>query len=509
MPSKEQPYSNDKISSKQRSPKPTTGNLNVARQQTHPATLIQRAKLDPRSLTPRDVLQLQRTIGNQAVGRLLLDTVQRQENFGRRKVEAKGKVEVSGEAVGVSGKNMSIHRQNLSKAHPAAVWPVQRYTEEEIKTSAYHEWEKAGKKQNLSVEQMKKFWDKGIQGLIAHHIWKYKDGGGQEQTKEDAKKDFEAAGEIWAAAKQKGLPVDWITESYIKTAFEEETVDDGKNYAIEWITDTLLPIHQHLESQQDVNGAKAVKQYLLSHDFNFNSDLIEEVFLKSEITQSTAAPGAGVKIDGVQFLAANPVIIKKDPEIEKYGIYFPQFKKVPTTSVSKSGSFAILASIQIKITFPSGTNLSGWEVGIIQNVKSDRQAKYNNGKKFARVTDNWMMDAVDPPWIKNNNQSIGGLASGDSVQIFMSDSPSWAAPDKINSSPRTSFTVKDEFRAFIVVKKGSGEYKPLFKQEWQFTSDGKSATYKPTGEQRLTTGASSELITAKAPKAYDIKDTYG
>lgn len=38
---------------------------------SHPASIIQRARIDPKSLTAADVLQLQRTIGNRAVGMLL------------------------------------------------------------------------------------------------------------------------------------------------------------------------------------------------------------------------------------------------------------------------------------------------------------------------------------------------------------------------------------------------------------------------------------------------------
>ncbi len=56
---------------------------------SNPFSIIQRARLNPKSLTPADVLQLQRTVGNRAVGRLLSGigntstaqqaTVQRQE----------------------------------------------------------------------------------------------------------------------------------------------------------------------------------------------------------------------------------------------------------------------------------------------------------------------------------------------------------------------------------------------------------------------------------------------
>lgn len=38
---------------------------------SHPASIIQRARINPKSLTPADILQLQCTIGNRAVGRLL------------------------------------------------------------------------------------------------------------------------------------------------------------------------------------------------------------------------------------------------------------------------------------------------------------------------------------------------------------------------------------------------------------------------------------------------------
>ncbi len=78
MPSKEQMHSNDKASPKQRSPKPAAQNSAALIQQTHPATILQRAELAPSLLTPSDILQLQCTIGNQATGRLLARMDQRQ-----------------------------------------------------------------------------------------------------------------------------------------------------------------------------------------------------------------------------------------------------------------------------------------------------------------------------------------------------------------------------------------------------------------------------------------------
>lgn len=79
MSSKEQTHRNDKTSSKQGGPKPATEHSDiVAQQQTHPATIIQRARLDPSSLIASDVRYLQRTLGNNAVGRLLAQTAHHQ-----------------------------------------------------------------------------------------------------------------------------------------------------------------------------------------------------------------------------------------------------------------------------------------------------------------------------------------------------------------------------------------------------------------------------------------------
>jgi len=69
MSSKEQMPKTDKASSAQRLPK--SASKSPARQQSHPATIIQRAEMDPSTLTQADIIQLQRTIGNQAVTKLL------------------------------------------------------------------------------------------------------------------------------------------------------------------------------------------------------------------------------------------------------------------------------------------------------------------------------------------------------------------------------------------------------------------------------------------------------
>jgi Domain of unknown function (DUF4157) len=71
MSSKVQTNHDDKVASKQRSSKPTVRDTAAITEHIHLATMIQRARFEPGLLTPHDVLQLQRTIGNQAAQRLL------------------------------------------------------------------------------------------------------------------------------------------------------------------------------------------------------------------------------------------------------------------------------------------------------------------------------------------------------------------------------------------------------------------------------------------------------
>ena len=71
MSSKVQTNHDANVASTQQSSKPPVRDSAVITEHTHPATIIRQARFEPGSLTPRDVLQLQRTIGNQAVQHLL------------------------------------------------------------------------------------------------------------------------------------------------------------------------------------------------------------------------------------------------------------------------------------------------------------------------------------------------------------------------------------------------------------------------------------------------------
>ncbi len=71
MAAKEQTQNTDKAGAKQKSPTPAVDVDGQTQQEAPLEGLVQRARFEPRSLTPRDVLQLQHIGGNQAVAQLL------------------------------------------------------------------------------------------------------------------------------------------------------------------------------------------------------------------------------------------------------------------------------------------------------------------------------------------------------------------------------------------------------------------------------------------------------
>jgi hypothetical protein len=76
MFSKKELHTGHKALLKQQLPQTGIQNPENVAPQMRPANLIKRAKLDPDALTPRDVRQLQRTIGNRGVVSLLTQTMQ-------------------------------------------------------------------------------------------------------------------------------------------------------------------------------------------------------------------------------------------------------------------------------------------------------------------------------------------------------------------------------------------------------------------------------------------------
>lgn len=74
MPPQKHSQRQSELVAKQRPLRPEVVTAGQTGAQTHRAALVRRAGLAPRSLTPRDVRQLQRAVGNRAVGQLLART---------------------------------------------------------------------------------------------------------------------------------------------------------------------------------------------------------------------------------------------------------------------------------------------------------------------------------------------------------------------------------------------------------------------------------------------------
>jgi hypothetical protein len=92
--------------------RPAAGNPDVSAQgQPHPAALIQRANLAPRSFTPNDVIQLQRTLGNQAVCRLLISARSEQD---QRAVQAQNTSVLRHSAVAGMDQTSSLKEEGTS-----------------------------------------------------------------------------------------------------------------------------------------------------------------------------------------------------------------------------------------------------------------------------------------------------------------------------------------------------------------------------------------------------------
>jgi hypothetical protein len=131
MPTKQPIRRDNKADAKQRPAKPTPEDLDeLAQQQAHSATTVQQASLDPHTLSPGNVLQLQRLIGNQRVnttfaGETGSGVIQRKKGDTHKKGGPSVCHEyvlwrVMQESLGMSAKRATQGLEALRKAHAAA-----------------------------------------------------------------------------------------------------------------------------------------------------------------------------------------------------------------------------------------------------------------------------------------------------------------------------------------------------------------------------------------------------
>jgi hypothetical protein len=117
MSSKEQAHSNKKESAKKQTAHPEVQNVGQLPQHISPLA-IQLAKLDLESLTPSDVLQLQRVVGNKAISQLLADSSKNQSAIQDQTIQRER--DESGNIVGLDMATCSLvgvhHEETKSSA---------------------------------------------------------------------------------------------------------------------------------------------------------------------------------------------------------------------------------------------------------------------------------------------------------------------------------------------------------------------------------------------------------
>lgn len=131
MLSKGETHSNEKTALKKQSPQPTAQNLDTLTQQQHSSVIIQRAMLNPNSLSTGDMLQLQRTIGNRAVQRILTQIAKPQPEFrttSPHSIQTKLTVGPVGDIYEQEADRVAKQVMSISANPPQ---PVLRQTEEE------------------------------------------------------------------------------------------------------------------------------------------------------------------------------------------------------------------------------------------------------------------------------------------------------------------------------------------------------------------------------------------
>jgi hypothetical protein len=126
MPTKEQAHNSDPSLSRHRTSRPEAQSAEIQDQLMVSANAAQKASVAPQLLTSRNILQLQRTLGNRAVGRLLAGTRDSQETVNEG-LQAKPVVQLPGVLNNSLGVMAQPKRQELANNSPQGV--VQRTRE--------------------------------------------------------------------------------------------------------------------------------------------------------------------------------------------------------------------------------------------------------------------------------------------------------------------------------------------------------------------------------------------
>jgi hypothetical protein len=138
MPAKEQARSTDKTMARRRSAQPTVPDFDMLAQQTHLAAIVQRARLNPHSLTPRDVLQLQGTIGNQTVVKAGIIQRMKARTYTQYTGENRANIRVNHLQ---DPDGQPLEDQTYSTVSGRSATPLERYYQGLVRDAAYNDAE--------------------------------------------------------------------------------------------------------------------------------------------------------------------------------------------------------------------------------------------------------------------------------------------------------------------------------------------------------------------------------
>ena len=317
---------------------------------------------------------------------------------------------------------------------------------------------------------------------------------------------------IEGLAKKYNLPDDpAIKDALLRYAIDDNVdpdEDSEVDAALEYAEQAAEKIETVSKAAQEAAGsspqlAKALGEALAKKaragDFGFElEDIAEEA-----INDGPEPKGKGLLIDGMRVIVDGPTLVVKSPKLAKttptnFGSEIPALKGVfPALAVTRDGCFGIGAKIRIE-KVDANASCAGWKVGIIQDVRGHREATYADGSKVSKVV-NPTVDSLNPPWFKGKSW---GVKEGASVTVFNFDKPSWLVPSELPGKtkgsdpvPITSLSIKNEFRAFLLIDTGGGNYKSLLVQEWAFTADISGAKFALGALKKLDGQSDHGVIT--------------
>jgi hypothetical protein len=322
----------------------------------------------------------------------------------------------------------------------------------------------------------------------------------EDAADDEAKEIPDIAVSILQHASELGVPSDWVTDPLVKYAFEDVSLERGRE-VIEGEIDSMAAI------KNDANPAVAHALVAALRASNYDASLIGALATAGREVLDTAPRGSRTwMVSGSTFQIDRPTIVCKQPSTRRSTSYFPGRGQVATLELGDPSEASFGFTVGVHVIPQSPHCLAGWRIGIIQDVKGRRVASYG-AKRWGRVF-NRMMDSSQPPWFKGMSWELSKFREGGTMTIYNPDAPTWSLPTSRGpvGEELSNVEVADEFNSYLVVQTADGSFVPLFRQEWEFTGNMAGVRYVTGPSQVLAGDDAAGLITADKPRAQDHRD---